>query len=94
MKQYLVSETELENVSFINGASILCFSVGSFLLSWPVNRVIEFINAAPGAARPEPVFWVFGILSMVCFGAGWFARRKHGSIYSIIRKETIHDEDG
>jgi hypothetical protein len=92
VRQYLVTETELENVSFMNGVASFCFGVAAFIAPWPIQRVIDFINGPVGAPKPEGLYWLGGLLVIAFLVGGALALRKRGSIYSIIKSETVHDD--
>ena len=95
--QYLISDSELENLSFINSFANWCFGVGSFLVSWPIGIFIDYaMSDSTTAASDVLVRWVapvLTILSIAVFGFGLYALSKRSSIIGIIKAETIHKDD-
>jgi hypothetical protein len=92
VKQYLVTETELENVSFMNAVASFCFGISAFIAPWPIQRTVDYMNAVAGAPKPEGIYWLMGFLVLAFLGGGIYAMRKRGSVYSIIKNETVHDD--
>lgn len=94
--QYLISDSELENLSFINSLANWCFGVGSFLISWPVGIFIDYaMSDTATAASVVLVRWVapaLTLLSFAVFGFGLYALNRRSSIIGIIRAETIHKD--
>ena len=94
MNMYPTSDNELENLSFINSLSITSFSIGSFLLSWPITIWINLhlSTVTPGVeALFSKIAWILLILSIVCFGFGLYSLKKRKTIIENIKNESITD---
>lgn len=93
IKQYLVTESEFGTIAYFNTASTTCFSVAAFVVSWPVGRVIDWINSGLLSEKaPEPFYWILAGVSLVAFCLGFYFGKRQGSIYNLIKSETKHEE--
>jgi len=96
MNMYPATENELESLSFINSLSIACFSVGAFLLSWPISIWIELWVSTPSQEQ-EGVFLFkvalfLLIVSIVFFGFGIYSIKKRRTIIETIKGESERTE--
>jgi hypothetical protein len=93
IKYYLVTQSEYDTLSHFNTASSMCFGLRAFVIAWPLERLIDWVNAGfLKTAAPEPSYWVLTIIALGAFGLGLYFASKQGSTYKVISAETKHDE--
>jgi len=96
MNMYMATDNELESLSFINSLSIAYFSIGSFLLSWPINIWIELSLSTPPEDTKVLLARIAGsslVLATVFFGFGIYSLCKGKTIIKTIKKEAVKNRD-
>ena len=84
IKIYAVSEPELESISYFNTASMVCFSLGSFILSTFIDDLRH--------PKPDDFHWIFnpiGWVTAVLFILGILALVKKTSALKKIKEQSL-----
>jgi hypothetical protein len=91
---YHLFETEMQSISVFNGEALRWFSFGSFFLNCIIAVVIGWCySSGPLSAFGEFMVkkgvWYLGVLTVACFGYGfWVIYQKHTLIAQIKRETT------
>ena len=93
MKGYTLAEMELEVLSSLNAKALIFFSVGSFLLAFATNFLVELVFSPANTTQASTVMlWTIMLLSALAAAAfflcGFLELKSRKSTVDRIKRET------